>query len=92
MKVLHVNLTVVLKVKSLSSKYPFEFAIPMLTGWQLGYGQVDKGCDDARVTEIGIQIDEWNYEKTPGAPAGTLRYKLSTAMRDKKVSRTLLPS
>lgn len=58
---------------------PFEFAIPMLTGWNLFYL-----CGDAHVKEIGIWIDEWVYEKTPGAAVGTLRYKLSSVLRDKK--------
>lgn len=57
---------------------PFEYAIPMLTGWELGYR-----CDDEHVKEIGIWIDEWGYEKTPGALTGTLRYKLSSVLRDK---------
>jgi hypothetical protein len=50
----------------------------MLTGWELGYL-----CDDEHVKEIGIWIDEWSYEKAPGAPAGTLRYKLSSILKDK---------
>ena len=57
---------------------PFEFAVPMLTGWDLRYE-----LDDEHITEIGIWIEDWSYEKPFGAPAGTLRYKLSSVMRDK---------
>lgn len=53
---------------------PFEFAIPMLTGWELGYL-----CDDEHVKEIGIWIDEWGYDKN----TRTLRYKLSSILTDK---------
>lgn len=52
---------------------PFEFAIPMLTGWELGWL-----CDDEHVKEIGIWIDEWGYDKN----TRTLRYKLSSILTD----------
>lgn len=54
---------------------PFDYAIPMLTGWELGYL-----TDDQHVKELGIWIDDWSY--TQGAPGGTLRYKLSSILRD----------
>ena len=39
---------------------PFEYAIPMLTGWELGYA-----CSgDRHVKEIGIWIDGWSMIKT----------------------------
>ncbi|HSE83762.1 MAG TPA: CARDB domain-containing protein [Thermodesulfobacteriota bacterium] len=53
---------------------PFEFAIPMLTGWELGYL-----CDDEHVKDMGIWIDEWGYDKN----TRTLRYKLSSILTDK---------
>ena len=62
---------------------PFAFAIPMLTGWEMGYGQSIKGCDDEHITEMGMRIDEWSYTRNPAAPTGTLRYKLTSAFRDK---------
>jgi hypothetical protein len=55
---------------------PFECAIPMLTGWELKYG-----CDDEHVTEMGVWIDEWSYQLGP--QGGTLRYKVSSVLRDK---------
>lgn len=55
----------------------FEYAIPMLTGWDLRYP-----CHDRHVKEIGIWIDEWNYVKDPANPHGRLSYKLSSVLRD----------
>jgi hypothetical protein len=57
---------------------PYKYAIPMLTGWELGYGCMG----DQHVTEVGIWIDEMHYDKTPDTPGGTLRYKLSSILRD----------
>ncbi|MEP7273449.1 MAG: CARDB domain-containing protein [Acidobacteriota bacterium] len=55
-------------------KVPFEFAIPMLTGWELGYL-----CADEHVKEAGIWIDDWGYDKS----TQTLRYTLASTLRDK---------
>jgi len=52
---------------------PFEYAIPMLTGWELVYL-----CEDQHVAEAGIWIDDWGYDKN----TRTLRYKLSSILRD----------
>jgi hypothetical protein len=57
---------------------PYEYAIPMLTGWELYYG-----CDDQRVTKLGMWLDEIHYDKTPGAPTGTLHYKLFSILKDR---------
>ncbi|UFS71893.1 hypothetical protein LPW11_06785 [Geomonas sp. RF6] len=57
---------------------PFEYALPMLTGWNLYYG-----CDDEHVTEVGTWLDEFHYDKSPGTPTGTLHYKVSSILRDK---------
>jgi hypothetical protein len=58
---------------------PYEHAIPMLTGWELNY----PSCGDQHVTEVGVWIDEIQYDKAPGALTGTLHYKLSSVLRDK---------
>jgi hypothetical protein len=58
---------------------PFEYAIPMLTGWDLHYP-----CNDEHVKEIGVWIDEWRYDKDPANPHGSLSYKISSALRDKE--------
>ena len=58
---------------------PYEYAIPMLTGWELNYD-----CrSDHNVKEIGIRIDKWGYEKDPAATTGRLHYTLSSYMADK---------
>jgi hypothetical protein len=57
---------------------PFQFAAPMLTGWDLQYL-----CDDHHVRDVGIWIDHWTYQPPgPGAAGGTLRYTLSSILRD----------
>lgn len=56
---------------------PFEYAIPMLTGWQLAYE-----TDDQHVKELGISIDDWDWVYTAGSPGGTLYYRLSSILRD----------
>jgi hypothetical protein len=55
-----------------------EHALPVLTGWNLNYP-----CDDENIKEIGICVDEWRHDKHLAAPTGTLRYKLSSILRDK---------
>jgi hypothetical protein len=52
---------------------PFQFAIPMLTGWDLTYQ-----CDDENVKEVGASLDTWSYDRT----TGTMRYTLSSVLRD----------
>ncbi len=59
-------------------RIPFEYAVPVLSGWNLGYS-----CTDHHMTNIGIWIDEWSYVKDPSTNLGTLRYKLSSAFEDK---------
>jgi hypothetical protein len=46
---------------------PFDYAIPMLTGWEVGYW-----TDDQHVKDLGVWIDEWSY--SVGVTEGTLRY------------------
>jgi hypothetical protein len=53
---------------------PYKYAIPVLTGWELEYG-----CDDQKVKEIGIWIDKMDYD--PVNP-GRLHYTLSSILRD----------
>jgi len=56
---------------------PFEYAIPMLTGWDLEYL-----CNDQHVKEIGIWIDNWSYQPPAGGAGGILRYTLGSVLRD----------
>ena len=60
---------------------PFEYALPMLTGWDIHYG-----CDDEHVTELGTWLDDIHYDKNPGAPGGTLNYTFSSLLKDKNDS------
>jgi hypothetical protein len=57
---------------------PFNYALPMLTGWDLRFD-----CDDEHVTEVGVWLEDFSYEKAPDAPTGTLRYTLGSVLRDK---------
>lgn len=57
---------------------PFEYAVPVLTGWDLGLT-----CKDRQVTEIGTWISDFTYDKLPIEPAGTLTYTVSSVLRDK---------
>jgi hypothetical protein len=48
---------------------PFDYAVPVLSGWSLGYRQ-----DDHTVRDLGVQIVDFAYDKVAGEPTGTLRY------------------
>ena len=50
---------------------PFEYAVPLLTGWDLNYL-----TDDQHVKEVGIAIDDWSFI------GDTLSYTLSSILRD----------
>jgi hypothetical protein len=55
---------------------PYKYAIPMLTGWDVGYT-----TSDQHVKEIGVWIDEIHY-RDPNDPPGRLRYKASSVLHD----------
>ena len=57
---------------------PFEYAIPMLTGWELWYP-----CDDQHVSQVGIWLSSFSYDKAPAAASGTLRYSISSVLADR---------
>lgn len=56
---------------------PFDYAIPMLSGWELAYN-----CDDQHVKSIGIRLENIAYEKDPAELTGTLRYTVVSELRD----------
>jgi hypothetical protein len=56
---------------------PFDYAIPVLAGWELDYG-----CEDHHIREIGIRLHDMEYDKPLGASTGTLRYQLSSILTD----------
>jgi hypothetical protein len=59
-------------------KIPYEYAVPVLSGWDLNYL-----CDDEHVKEMGVLIDKFRYAKAPNASTGTLYYTLSSVLKDK---------
>ena len=68
---------------------PFEFAVPMLTGWSLQYAT----CGDQQAKEIGVWIDDWKFE-TPAQTGGggRLSYRVSSNLRDKDSQPDFLSS
>lgn len=56
-------------------RVPFDVAVPVLTGWDLGYI-----CDDEEVEEIGIWLDGFAYR--PAGFAGELEYTRNAVLRD----------
>ncbi|KTD24745.1 Uncharacterised protein [Legionella lansingensis] len=57
---------------------PYDYAIPMLTAWELRYP-----CKDHHVKRIGVWLHDIRYEKPEGSEVGTLRYSISSILRDK---------
>jgi len=53
---------------------PYDYAVPMLTGWNLDYE-----CSDQNVQRAGIWIHDIHFDSN----AGVLAYKLSFILRDK---------
>ena len=56
---------------------PFDYAVPVLTGWELGFH-----CGHQHVKSIGIRLEEIEYEKDPAEATGILRYKMISELRD----------
>ena len=57
---------------------PFDYAIPVLTGWDMAYV-----CTDHHVERIGVYLVEFEYvKKDPNATTGTLNYTIFSTMRD----------
>lgn len=56
---------------------PFEFAIPVLSGWDLTYH-----CGDAHVRDVGVWIPKWKWEPGALAAGGTLTYAIETRLAD----------
>lgn len=59
------------------SDLPFDYALPVLSGWDIAYG-----CDDQEVLKLGVWVHDIHYEKGQGPNTGTLRYKVSSRLRD----------
>lgn len=56
---------------------PYACAVPVLTGWDIGYAR-----DDQHVKNIGIWLDRVRYDRPPGAMTGTLRYRVNSILKD----------
>lgn len=61
---------------------PFNYAIPVMTGWDVGYD-----CDDENVKTIGVWLepDSITYDKDPGE-SGVLRYQVLSVLHDRDES------
>ncbi|MEO6695283.1 MAG: CARDB domain-containing protein [Ignavibacteria bacterium] len=57
---------------------PYKYAIPILTGWDMGYL-----CNDEHIKKAGVWIESWSYTKDPVTGMGTLIYKLNSNFSDK---------
>ncbi|MEO8446423.1 MAG: CARDB domain-containing protein [bacterium] len=62
---------------------PYAYAVPVLTGWELGYN-----CDDENIKRVGIKIENWSYTRDPLTGLGTLRYKINSDLFDKNADNS----
>jgi len=60
---------------------PYAYAVPVLTGWEIGYTPPGEG--DQHVRDFGIFIDRIHYDRPPGAATGSLRYTVTAVLSDK---------
>lgn len=54
---------------------PFSWAMPMLTGWDVGLY-----CGDEGVNKVGVSIEDFDWVRNPGDSAGTLYYTVRTIL------------
>jgi hypothetical protein len=64
-------------VNTYQVEVPFPYAVPMLTGWQL-----NSGCSDSQVRQIGAFINGWSFTPYPNANGGTLKYRVVGSLDD----------
>jgi hypothetical protein len=62
---------------------PFQYAVPVLSGWQLEYP-----CNDHHVGAIGVWIKGFSYDRAPGAATGTLFYTIESILADDAIFGT----
>lgn len=60
---------------------PYTYALPILTGWDMGYTPPGEG--DQHIKEFGVFIDQIKYERPPDSATGTLSYTVSSIVKDK---------
>lgn len=56
---------------------PYEYAVPVLSGWELGYP-----CGDHHVRDFGMEITDFRYERSQTGTSGTLYYTVSSRLTD----------
>jgi hypothetical protein len=56
---------------------PYAYAVPVLSGWELGYL-----CTDHHVRDIGAAITDFRYVRGPDGSGGSLYYTLELALGD----------
>jgi hypothetical protein len=56
---------------------PFDYAIPVLTGWDIKYAK-----EDHHVKRIGVYLVEFEYVPDPTTNTGTLHYTIFSTLRD----------
>lgn len=56
---------------------PYAYAVPVLSGWELGYV-----CTDHHVREMGAAITEWHFERNADRTAGTIYYTVEHPLID----------
>jgi hypothetical protein len=56
---------------------PFDHAVPVLTGWDLG-----NICDDTHVKRVGVWIEDFEYVRDPQTRTGTMTYTITSVFRD----------
>jgi hypothetical protein len=61
---------------------PFTWAVPMLTGWEVGVF-----CSDEQVKKIGAWIEDFDWVRNPGDSTGTLTYEVRTILENKDADR-----
>ena len=63
-------------------KVEFDYAIPMLTGWNLSYE-----CSEHRVERIGVYLVEFDYVKDPNATTGTVKVSAAVSTQQRATLR-----
>ena len=59
---------------------PYTYAVPILTGWDMGYTPPGEG--DQHIKEFGVFIDQIKYERPADSATGTLSYTVSSIVKD----------
>lgn len=57
---------------------PYDYAVPVLKGWDLRDNE-----KDIHIKDIGVWIESFDYERTPGSDLGTLIYTIKSVFLDK---------